>query len=103
MANGWTKDELLAAESFLNGKIMVIDGLLRVMPAIPKDISVRMSVAAAQAHLDKLERHIAAGRIPILKDETKTALLEKARKYESLHYRGVRTPETPDPQGSLFE
>ncbi len=103
VANGWTKDELLATKSFLNGKIMLIDGLLRVMPAIPNEIQVDMSVAAAQASLEKLESHIAAGRVPILKPETKTALLEKARKYKEINWGITRTPSKPDPQGSLFQ
>jgi hypothetical protein len=103
VANGWTKSELLAAEAFLNGKIMLIDGLLRVMPASPDDIQVNMPVAAASACLEKLEAHIAAGRIPILKDKTKAALVEKARKYEEVQWGVVRTPQKQDPQGSLFD
>jgi hypothetical protein len=40
-----------------------------------------------------------ARRVPILKDETKSALLEKAKKYEQQLY-GKRP--TPDPQPKLF-
>lgn len=97
--NGWTKLEIIATEQFLNGTIIIVDGLLRVMPSAPKDIEVKMTEAATQVHLNRIDGHIAAGRVPILKDETKEALLEKARQYEERHYS--KRP-TSDPQQSLF-
>lgn len=99
IANGWTKLEIIATEQFLKGRIMVIDGLLRVMPSALKDINVKMTEAAARIRLDRIEGHIAAGRVPILKVETKAALLDKARQYEVQQY-GKQSK--PDPQQSLF-
>lgn len=99
IANGWTKPELIATEQFLKGTILIVDGLLRVMPSAPKDIPVEMTQAVARAHLARIDGHIAAGRVPILKEETKAALLEKARQYEQQLY-GRRSK--PDPQPSLF-
>jgi hypothetical protein len=82
IANGWTKPELVATRHFLNGTILIVDGLLRIMPSAAKDIEVKMTEAHARAHLARIDGHIAAGRAPILKEETKAALLEKARQYE---------------------
>jgi hypothetical protein len=99
IANGWTKSEIKTTKQFLNGTIMVVDGMLRVMPSAPNDIDVKLTESAARVHLDSIDCHIAAGRVPILKDETKSALLEKARQYEEQRY-GKRPK--PDPQRSLF-
>jgi hypothetical protein len=99
IANGWTKPELIATEQFLRGTILVVDGLLRVIPSAPQDIHVPMTEGVARAHLTRIDGHIAAGRVPILKEETKAALLEKARQYEQQHYGKRRKP---DPQPSLF-
>jgi hypothetical protein len=99
IANGWTKPEIIATEQFLKGTILVVDGLLRVMPSAAKEIEVKMTEAAARAYLARIDGHIAAGRVPILKDETKAALLEKARQYEQQLYR---KRSKPDPQPSLF-
>lgn len=99
IANGWTKPEIMATEQFLNGTIMIVDGLLRVMPSAPNDIEVRMTEVVARAHLDRIDGHIAAGRVPVLKEETKATLLEKARQYEERHYS--ERPK-PNPHESLF-
>ena len=99
IANGWTKSELVATKEFLQGTILIVDGLLRIMPSAAKDIEVKMSEAVARAHLARIDGHIAAGRVPILKDETKAALLEKAKQYEQ--QLCVKRPE-PDPQRTLF-
>ncbi len=101
LANGWTKDELLAAQKFLVGKIMVIDGFVRIMPSLPSNIPVEMSVSSAKTQLESIERHGAAGRVPILKDETKAALLEKAKKFEA-DRSGPQLGRRTDPQQSLF-
>lgn len=103
IANGWTKEELLATQSFLRGKIMLIDGYLRVMPSLPGEIPVEMTIAAAHVQFGRVESHIAAGRVPILREETMALLLEKARQYEERRFGGVRTPQKPDPQQTLFQ
>jgi len=99
IANGWTKAEIVATAQFLNGKIMIVDGLLRIMPSVPDEIAVKMTEAEARSWLDRIDGHVAAGRVPILKDETKAALLEKARRYEAERYR---RRATRDPQQPLF-
>lgn len=90
----------MATEQFLKGTILVVDGLLSVMPSAAKDIDVKMTEAVARAQLTRIDGHIAAGRVPILKDETKAALLAKARQYEEQLYG--KCPK-PDPQPSLFD
>lgn len=99
IANGWSKPEIKAIEQFLKGTILVVDGLLRVMPSAPKDIDVKMTESAARAQLSRIDGHIASGRVPILKEESKAALLAKARQYEEQLYG---KPANPDPQQSLF-
>lgn len=62
-----------------------------------KNINVKMTEAVARARLARIDGRIAGDRDPILKDETKAALLVKARQYEEQLY-GKR-PKQP----SLFE
>ena len=100
IANGWTKPEVVATKEFLKGTILIVDGLLRIMPSAAKDVEVKMTEAVARAHLTRIDGHIAAGRVPILKDETKATLLEKAKHYEQQLYVN---PPKPDPQRQLFE
>ena len=89
VANGWTKDELDAMRQFLSGKIMILDGFLRLMPSPPEKIKVEMTASDMRAKLDRVEEHIAAGRIPILKETTKQQLLKNAEAYEKRRYGDV--------------
>jgi hypothetical protein len=89
VANGWTKDELDVVRRFLNGTVMLIDGFLRVMPSPPEKIDVEITVSDMRAMLNRMDKHIAAGRIPILKEATKQRLLDKAETWEKRTYGNV--------------
>ena len=82
LANGWTKETLPRMERFLNGKIIVLDGQLRLMPSAAASIAVVNTVAETVAIIAELETHAAAGRIPIPKDSTKELLLRAAEQFE---------------------
>jgi len=98
LANGWTKQELTAMKDFLNGELLILDGSLRVMPAPVEKINVKMTVSATRDHLVRLERHVAAGRIPILKDSTKEQLLKGAEAYERSQYGGLLASQRKAPR-----
>lgn len=107
LANGWTRQELTAMKNFLNGELLILDGSLRVMPAPVGKISVNMTVSATRDHLARLEHHVAAGRIAILKDSTKEEFISSAEAYERREYGDLlehqsRKSETPDQQQHLF-
>jgi hypothetical protein len=86
IANGWTKSTLDAMTEFLNGEPMILDGFLRVMPSRADAIGVEMIVATTRDRLAIAEEHIAAGRIPILKETTKQQLITNAEAYERRTY-----------------
>lgn len=89
LANGWTKPELNGMRDFLRGELWILDGLLRIMPSPIGDISLNMTVSAAKDHLARAEKHIAAGRLPILKEATKERLIESAEAFERREYGGL--------------
>ena len=86
LANGWTKQELNAMKQFLSGDLLILDGLLRVMPSPVGKISVNLTVSATRDHLARVEQHVAAGRLPILKEQTKEELISSAEAYERREY-----------------
>lgn len=92
-------------KEFLCGKAILLGGVLRVLPAPAAHISVKDSVRSAERLLEMVEEHIRAGRLPVLKDSTKSRLFEKAKERELRIYGGyIRSEQTgsdPD-QGSLF-
>ena len=107
LANGWTKRELNAMKQFLNGELLILDGLLRLMPSPVKAISVNMTVLATSDHLARVEEHIAAGRLPILKETTKQQLIKSAEAYERREYGDLlksqsRGKAADDQQHRLF-
>ena len=71
---------------FFRGKLLILDGLLRLMPSPIENISVTMTVSAAMDHLARAEKHIAAGRLPILKETTKKRLIQNAETFETREY-----------------
>lgn len=79
---GWTKDELIKSCETLAAKIMILDGYLRLMPSRVDDIEVRVTVSEMKTRLQRIDEHIAAGRLPILKEATKQTLLKAAEDYE---------------------
>ena len=108
IANGWTKHELAEMEQLLNAEPMILDGLLRLMPSPPEKIKVRMTAQEMRTSLDRVEEHVTAGRIPILKETTKQQLVKSAEAHEREGYgdslgnqrRGRRVD---DQQQNLFD
>ncbi|MFO7904265.1 MAG: hypothetical protein R6U98_16495 [Pirellulaceae bacterium] len=86
LANGWTTAELERMEKFLNGRAMILDGLVRVMPARLEYITIEVTVSAAREHLAHVDEHIQAGRMPVLKEATKAEIVSRAEQYEIQQY-----------------
>jgi hypothetical protein len=108
IANGWTKDGLRQMKDFLGGTVIILGGLLRVLPSPASSIPTPPSVSSAEHLLAIAEGHILAGRLPVLKQTTKTGLIEKARKHEMQFYpdsgsRERRQNQSSDAQRSLFD
>jgi hypothetical protein len=101
LANGWTSDELRRMQRFLAGKVILLDGLVRIMPSPASSISVTTTVEETKRLLQEAEAHIAAGRLPILKDSTKERLLEQATTHERLYGGGISWRKA-EPQQPLF-
>lgn len=80
IANGWSKPDLRAMQQLLCGTPVILEGSLRIMPALPGDSRwARSDVSPFSVHtlLSQSEDHARAGRIPLLKDSTKRALVER--------------------------
>jgi hypothetical protein len=101
IANGWTKKELLTMKKFLHAKEMIFDGKLRLMPAQADILSVNVTVSNAETLVHQVESHIKAGRIPILKDETKRKIIESAQRHEQHTYGHLLSEKRKEPP-SLF-
>jgi len=100
---GWTKPELQAMLDLLSGTAVMFDGRLRVMPQKADNIRVRMTVSAVAALLEQSERHIRAGRIPMLRNETKAKILQLAEQHEIEQYGKVVSRHTKPKERSLFD
>ena len=108
IANGWTKRGLETMQQFLKGEAVILDGLLRVMPSPPGAIKLEMTVSTTRGLLAGIDGHVAAGRIPVLKDTTKQQLIKSAEDYERREYGDLlenqrRGNRTSDQQRELFE
>ncbi len=86
IANGWETSELQAMKQFLHGQPIIIGGRLRLMPPAADQIQVTTTVRETEALLTRVETHIQAGRIPVLKIETKQSLLARAEQSEIQNY-----------------
>jgi competence protein CoiA len=101
LANGWTQGSLSSMRQFLSGTVMIFDGSMRILPATATDLQSVAARRAAQDLLQEAEDHIRAGRIPVLKPETKRLLLDRAKQAQLaregplLSYR-ARPPRIPD-------
>jgi hypothetical protein len=107
LANGWTKEGLRQMKEFFAGTAIILGGLLRVLPLPASSIPVNRSVNSTEHLLSLAEEHIRAGRVPVLKDSTKSVLIEKAKQHEMQTYGRLLRPETrsgiTEPQQSLFD
>ena len=86
IANGWDIAELTSMEGFLRAQPVIIGGRLRIMPPSAQHIRVTTTVRETQSQLARAEPHIRAGRIPVLKETTKVALVERALEFEIERY-----------------
>lgn len=109
IANGWTKDTLHQMKDFFSGTAIILGGLLRILPAPAASIQATLPVSSTEHLLELAEGHIRAGRLPVLKESTKTDLIKKAKEREVQLYGHLLGPKTkprsrgkPD-QPSLFD
>lgn len=106
LTNGWTKDGLAQMKEFFGGTAIILGGSLRLLPLPASSIPVNRSVSNTKHLLLIAEEHIRAGRLPILKDGTKSGLIEKANQYELRTYGQLLRPEGrsggTESQPSLF-
>ena len=105
---GWTKNELINTRDILAAKIIILDGYLRLMPSPADAIDVKSAVSEMKTRLQRIDEHVAAGRLPLLKESTKQQLLKAAEDYERRTYgRLLSEPaqlrKKNDPQKSLFD
>jgi competence protein CoiA len=105
---GWTKNDLVNTRDILAAKIMILDGYLRLMPSSVDAINVKATVSEVRTRLQRIDEHIAAGRLPILKDSTKQQLMKAAEDHERRTYgrllsEPVQSRKKDDSQKSLFD
>jgi hypothetical protein len=94
IANSWTSESLDQMLDFLCGTAVILGGQLRVLPSPAHAIPVKSTVSATESLLDLAEGHVRAGRLPILEEITREALLEKARQGEIRRYGQLLRPDT---------
>lgn len=107
IAHGWTRESLRQMMGLLGGTAIILGGSLRVLPLPAVSIPVSKTVSATRHLLELADGHIRAGRIPVLQENTKTTLLEKAREFERQRYGRELQPSATKPaqtdQPSLFD
>jgi len=103
IANGWTDEDLNEMRLLLNGTPMILEGLLRVMPARPEHIDVKQTVGTVQNWLAKAQEHMNVGRIPLLRPETQRGLLEKAKQHEIEKYGQLLQLDDRSGERRLFD
>lgn len=99
---GWEKSEIQDMTRLLSGIVVIIDGGLRVMPGNAEKMRVEMPVRVVSVLLAQAERHIRAGRIPVLQDRTKARIVALAEDYERRTY-GKLLSETTAPDRMALE
>ena len=105
---GWTKNELVKTRDILEAKIMILDGYLRLMPSSVDSINVKATVSEVKIRLQRIDEHIAAGRLPKLKDSTKQQLIKAAEDHERRTYgrlisEPVQSRKKDDSKKYLFD
>jgi len=107
LANGWTKEGLRQMKRLFDGTAIILGGLLRVLPLPANSIRVKETVSSTERLLSLAGEHIRAGRLPVLKDSTKSGLIEKAKQYEMQTYGRLLRPQarsgSRERQQSLFD
>ncbi|MBI3411681.1 MAG: hypothetical protein HY040_25405 [Planctomycetes bacterium] len=90
LANGWSEAEFRQMMAFLHAKPTLLAGLLRLMPSHADAITVSDSVGVVSQLLEKTNAHVRAGRLPLLKEETRRRLLERAEAVEEERARSFK-------------
>jgi competence protein CoiA len=99
---GWTKSELQSMLDLLSASPVMFEGRLRVMPQA--DLRrVAMTTSAAKTMLALAEQHILAGRVPVLKDQTKVKILRLAQENEQQRYGKITPKKKPEQDLTLFD
>lgn len=93
LSNGWDVDSLKEMKILLTGTPMILDGLLRVMPARFEEMQAENNVSVVQLWIEKARTHMEAGRIPILREKTFEGLVERAKRYEIEKYGHLLQPD----------
>jgi hypothetical protein len=75
IANGWTEGAIRSMRQFLSAQAMILDGRLRLMPSRADELTPVGTRRAAEELLAEADKHISAGRLPILKNETRERIL----------------------------
>lgn len=88
LANGWTQAEMQAMQALLGGFPLILGGYLRLLPARARDMKVQEGVEVVADLLQRAKEHSRAGRIPLLKEETRQLILEQAKGNETTRLGG---------------
>jgi hypothetical protein len=98
IADGWTEPDFKRMQDFLQAKAGIFNGRLSLLPASADTIRTAMTVSSAEHLLKQADEHIKAGLIPILKDQTKQRIIERARQYEISQFGKVLRNEKRIPR-----
>lgn len=99
LANGWSKEDMQAIEVFLRGTPIILGGLLRLLPTAAEHLEVASPVRSVEMLRSQADGHVAAGRLPLLKDTTRRAILDRAREYEIRQFGRVLGQTTASAKG----
>jgi len=106
LANGWTTEELAEISERLMGRAVILHGSLRLVPAPAAKLDPKLPPNKLAELLKRVEAHVAAGRIPVLKPETIAAMRERAEKEwapKVITPRPVATPKPSPVDPGLFD
>ena len=79
IANGWTDATFIDMITFLSGTPMILGGLLRLMPPHAAQIVVKNNLNRVRQLLRELDNHMRAGRVAVIRESTRSLLLERAK------------------------
>jgi hypothetical protein len=82
VAAGWTLEEFEEMKHFLCAQPVIIEGKLRLIPSAAAQLYVNCNSVRAHELLTKCNVHIEAGRVPVIKDETRQHILKLASQFD---------------------
>jgi hypothetical protein len=97
IARGWDTSSFRRLLGFFGGKPLILNGGVTMLPSPPEKVVIDMPVSSVEQLLSEADEHIRQGRFPVLKEQTRKRLIEKAEAYEVKTYgkRLVKTAEQP--------